>query len=63
MVYYTHNYWVFGLFLSSGILRNTTFRKLDLFPTLGEGWWETPSLWGPLQRANLQLWRLIIEGD
>jgi hypothetical protein len=28
------NYWVFGLFPSSGILEN---RKLDLFPSSGEG--------------------------
>jgi hypothetical protein len=34
----TQNYWGFGLFPSSGALgsRNTTFRKLDLFPSLGE---------------------------
>jgi hypothetical protein len=32
-----HNYWVWGLFPSSGILENTTFRKLDLFPSSGEG--------------------------
>jgi hypothetical protein len=34
------DYWVFGLCPSSGILKkqkNTTFRKLDLFPSLGEG--------------------------
>jgi hypothetical protein len=31
------DYWVFGLFPSSGILENTTFRKLDLFPSSGEG--------------------------
>jgi hypothetical protein len=31
------NYWVFGLFPSSGILENTMFRKLDLFPSSGEG--------------------------
>jgi hypothetical protein len=37
MVYSTQNYWVFGLFPSSGILENTTFRKLDLFPFSGEG--------------------------
>jgi hypothetical protein len=41
MVYNTQNYWVFGLCPSSGfeIIRrkNTTFRKLDLFPSLGEG--------------------------
>jgi hypothetical protein len=35
MVYNTQNYWVFGLFPSSGILENT-FRKLDLFPSSGE---------------------------
>jgi hypothetical protein len=28
----SQNYWVFGVFPSSGILDNTTFRKLDLFP-------------------------------
>jgi hypothetical protein len=32
MVYNTQNYWVFGLFPSSGILENITLRKLDLFP-------------------------------
>jgi hypothetical protein len=37
MVYNTQKYWVFGLFPSSGILENTTFRKLDLFPSSGEG--------------------------
>jgi hypothetical protein len=37
MVYNTQNYWVFGLFPSSGIPENTTFRKLDLFPSSGEG--------------------------
>jgi hypothetical protein len=34
MVYNTQNYWVFGLFPSSGILENTSFRKLDLLPHL-----------------------------
>jgi hypothetical protein len=29
------NYWVFGPFPSSGILVNTKFRKLDLFPSSG----------------------------
>jgi hypothetical protein len=33
----TQNYWGFGRFPSSGILENTTFRKLDLFPSSGEG--------------------------
>jgi hypothetical protein len=36
MVYNTQNYWVFGLFASSGMLENTTFRKLDLFPSSGK---------------------------
>jgi hypothetical protein len=34
------------------ILQNTTFRKLDLFPSLDEGK-ETPILLGSLERANL----------
>jgi hypothetical protein len=33
-------------------LENTAFRKLDLFRSLGEGG-ETPTLLGPLGRANL----------
>jgi hypothetical protein len=37
MVYNTQNYWVFGLFPSSGILENTMFRKLDLIPFSGKG--------------------------
>jgi hypothetical protein len=37
MVYNTQNYWVFGLFPLSGILENTAFRKLDQFPSSGEG--------------------------
>jgi hypothetical protein len=32
-------------------LENTTFWKLDLFPSSGER--ETPTLLGPLERANL----------
>jgi hypothetical protein len=37
MVHNTQSYWVFRLFPTSGILENTTFRKLDLFPSSGEG--------------------------
>jgi hypothetical protein len=50
--------WVFGLFRSSGILenRNRTFRKLDLFRSLGEGEGKTPTQLGPLERANLNHW-------
>jgi hypothetical protein len=49
MVYNTENYWVFGLFPSSGILENTTIRKLDLFPSSGEG--KTPTQLGPLEKS------------
>jgi hypothetical protein len=38
MVYVEQNSQNFsGLFPSSGIPKNTTFRKLDLFPSSGEG--------------------------
>jgi hypothetical protein len=41
-------------------LKNTTFRKLDLFPASGEGW-GTPTLLGPLERANLnQIFRPVV---
>jgi hypothetical protein len=33
---------------------NTTFRKLDLFPSSGEG--KKPILLGPLERASLNHW-------
>jgi hypothetical protein len=40
MVNNTRNFWVSGLYPSSGVWRNTTFRKLDLFPSSGKrvGW-------------------------
>jgi hypothetical protein len=41
------------------ILENAAFRKLDLFPSSGEGK-ETHSPLGPLERANLNHW---ITGD
>jgi hypothetical protein len=40
MVYNIQNYWGLGLDPSSGIVeirKNRTFRKLNLFPFLGEG--------------------------
>jgi hypothetical protein len=49
MVYNTQNYWVFEL-PSSGILENTTFRKLDLFPSSGEGGGEDIYSVGPLRK-------------
>jgi hypothetical protein len=58
----TKDFRVFGLFPSSGILKtqkNTTFRKLDLFPSSGEGW-ETPTLLGPLEIANLSHWTTYV---
>jgi hypothetical protein len=49
------NYWGFGLFPSSGVLgcRNTTFRKLNLNPSSGEGGEKTHTQLGPLEIANL----------
>jgi hypothetical protein len=47
-----------SLCLSSGILetrKNTEFRKLDLFLSSGEEG-RTPTLLGPLERANLNHW-------
>jgi hypothetical protein len=52
MVYNTQNYWVFGLFPSSGILENTTFLKLDLFPSSGEGGEEDTYSVGPLRKSD-----------
>jgi hypothetical protein len=42
----------FGLFASSGLLENTTFRKLDLFPSSGEGGLEDTYSVGPLRETN-----------
>jgi hypothetical protein len=55
MMYNTQDYWVFGPWPSPGILKtqkNTLFWKLDMLPSSGEGW-ETPTLLGLLERANL----------
>jgi hypothetical protein len=43
--------WLFGPCPSSGIVKNTTFRKLDLFPSSGVGW-EIPAPFVHLERAN-----------
>jgi hypothetical protein len=37
------------------MLENTTFQKLDLIPSPGEGK-ETPTLLGLLESANLNYW-------
>jgi hypothetical protein len=41
----------FWTFPSSGILENTTFRKLDLFPSSGEGVGEDTYSVGPLRKS------------
>jgi hypothetical protein len=43
----------FGTFPSSGILENTTFRKLDLFPSSGEGGGEDTYSVGPYRKRYL----------
>jgi hypothetical protein len=52
MVYSTQCCWVFGIF------QIPIFRKLDLFPSSGEGGGgkKTPTQLGPLERANLTYW-------
>jgi hypothetical protein len=35
---------------------NTAFKKLDLFPSSGQGEGLVPSQLGPLERANLNHW-------
>jgi hypothetical protein len=47
----TQNYWVFFTFPSPGILENMTFRKLDLFPSSGEGGGEDTYSVGPLRKS------------
>jgi hypothetical protein len=51
MAYNTQNYWVFGLYPLSGILktRNATFWKLDPFPSSSEEG-DTYSV-GPLRKS------------
>jgi hypothetical protein len=44
------------------ILENTTFRKLDLFPSSGEGR-EIPTLLGSLERANLNHMSVFSKGS
>jgi hypothetical protein len=53
-MYNIQNYVVFGLCPSIGIIKNRVFRKPDLFPSSSK--WETSTLLGPLERANLNHW-------
>jgi hypothetical protein len=55
MAYDTCDCWVLGLYPSSGILKNTTFRKLDLFLSSYEGLGNT-TVFGWLERANHNHW-------
>jgi hypothetical protein len=50
--HFTRDHWEFGLCTSSVILKNKTFRQLELFPSSAK-WWETGSPLKPLERANL----------
>jgi hypothetical protein len=52
MVYNTQDYWDFGLPTSSGSLKNTTSRKLDMFSSSVERI-RALTLLVPLERANL----------
>jgi hypothetical protein len=49
MAYNTQNYWIFGLFPSSGILENTTFQKLICFRPQVKVGEKTPTQLGPLE--------------
>jgi hypothetical protein len=48
------SFWTLSIVQYSKKLKNTTFRKLDLFPSSGRG--GTPNQLGPLERANLNHW-------
>jgi hypothetical protein len=56
MVYNTQNYWIFGFCPSSGILktREHNVSETGSVSVLRKG--ETPTLLGPLERANLNHW-------
>jgi hypothetical protein len=49
------SFWTLSIVQYSKKLENTTFWKLDLFPSSGRGG-RTPSQLGPLERANLNHW-------
>jgi hypothetical protein len=48
-------FWTLPIIRYSEGLKNTAFRKLDLFPPSGEGG-KTPTLLGPLERVNFNHW-------
>jgi hypothetical protein len=60
MEYNTQNHWVFGLRPLSGILETSKqcFGNWICFCPWVRGEWKTPTLLGPLERANPNHWRL-----
>jgi hypothetical protein len=56
------SFWTLSVVQYSKKLENTTFRKLDLFPSSGRGA-RTPSQLGPLERANLRHWTTEVKND
>jgi hypothetical protein len=61
VIYTIRNFWVSGLYLSSGVWRNTTFWELDLFPSSGKKGEEDTYSLGPLERANLNHWTTAVK--
>jgi hypothetical protein len=51
-------FWTSPIVRYSKKLESAKFRKLVLFPSSGEG--ETPTLLGPLERANLNHWTILV---
>jgi hypothetical protein len=54
------DFWTLSIVRKSKKLDNTTFRKLDLLPSSGEGGRGTPTLLGPLDRANFNHWTNVV---
>jgi hypothetical protein len=50
-IFDTRNFWVSGLYPPSGVWKNTTFRKLDLFPSSGKEGEEGTYSVGPLRKG------------
>jgi hypothetical protein len=59
MLYNTHNYCLYNfvhhLVFKKHTQKNTMIRKLELFPSSGEGW-DTYTLLVLLERANFNHW-------
>jgi hypothetical protein len=59
MVYNTWDYWVFNYVQRPVFWRTQRFRNWICFHPQVRGW-ETPTLWGPLERAKLNHWKLTV---